>query len=215
MASNQWPSSSSLMEVSKPGLVSRSVSRPAFSRPAFAGLGLISGLEILVSVSPRSRCRSCALKVSVSLKAICWDHRDLKNSDLKNYHWNSILKTAKWWPTKKFPCAAIVIDKVWHYLFEHIMQVPCTSELYEFLGNVWWWVDDQSRSTLSFVFLVKIWGLRLGLDLGFLSSRSRKGWSWSRSAWSRSRSWSRMVRSWSWSRTTWGRYSITCSSSSS
>ena len=144
------------MEVSRPGLVSR----PVWWSPSQAW---------------KSWSRFRTLKVSVLLKATCQDHRDLKNSDIKNNYWNSILKTAKWWSTKKFPCAVIVIDKVCHYLFEYIMQVLCTSELYGFLG-IWVTSIVMNRRPVQvhcvLCVLDEIWGLGLGLDLRLLRSRS-------------------------------------------
>ena len=62
----------------------RSVSRPAWSR---LETGLETSFNLLVSVSSRawkSWSRSWTHKVSVSLKAITRDHRDLKSSDLKS-----------------------------------------------------------------------------------------------------------------------------------
>ncbi len=59
--------------------------------------------------------RSCALKVLVSLKAICQDHRDLKNSDLKN----ECSQNGKMPINKKsfFSCAFIAIDIVSNMFF--------------------------------------------------------------------------------------------------
>ncbi len=81
-----------VMEVSRPGLVSRLV-----SRPDFAGLDLVSvsGLEILISVSVL-----CSKGLGFAQSNLPRPPRPQKLC-FKNNHRNSILKTAKWWSTKK------------------------------------------------------------------------------------------------------------------
>ncbi len=75
------------MEVSlRPGLVWR-----LRSRDLLLPVSVSSWSQVRKSWS---QSRSCALKVSVSLKAICQDHRDLKNYNLKR----NVLKMAKWCP---------------------------------------------------------------------------------------------------------------------
>ena len=93
----------------------------------------VSGLEILVSVS-----------------VLCSEGLGLAQSNLPRpprpqKFW---FKTAKWWSTKKFPCTAIIIycdgQSLALFIWTHyIMQVPCTSELYGFLGNL---LCDESTS---------------------------------------------------------------------
>ncbi len=170
-----------------------------FKREVISDGGLETSFCWSRSRARKSWSRSWALKVSVSLKAICRDHRDLKKSNLKKIIEIAFSKQQNDDQPKGFLVLQSWSTKSSIIYLNTLCRFPA---LRSCKGS---WVTSIVMNRLPVQFycvlcvLVKIWGL--GLDLGFLRSRSRKGWSGSRRAWSRSWSWSRMVRSRSRSRT--------------